>query len=206
MGACGSSEAAARSTNVEVGDIHTVQVDNIHTVQLVGMGACGSSEAAARSTNVEVGDIHTVQVDNIHTVQLGDIHVHEENRLAAEEERTMQKVDEIVRETLRILGNSGNSANEFVPVNEVNPIIPIYPINFILFSDYKALGRTPRYPDDARICHHFDSINLEETFVIFISHCWLRGWNGAADYDGKPHPDTINHDKYHLTGTYLFTQ
>ena len=174
MGSCGSAEAAARPTNVKVSDIHTVQVS----------------------------DIHTVQVSDILTVQVGDIHVHEENRLAAEEERTMQKVDETVRETLRILGNSGNAANENVPVNEVNPIIPVYPINFILFSDYKALGRTPRYPDDARICHHFDSINLEETFVIFISHCWLRGWNGAADYDGKPHPDTINHDKYHLTGTY----
>ena len=151
------------------------------------MGSCGSVEVAARSSSRQEGEVHD---------EGG------ESRLSVEEERTMQKVDEKVREALRVLGDSGNAADEAVPMNEVNTILPIFPINFILFSDYKALGRTPRYPNDAHICRHFDSINLEDTFVIFISHCWLRGWNGAADYDGKPHPDTINHDKYHLTGTY----
>jgi hypothetical protein len=120
---------------------------------------------------------------------------------------TICEVGTIVDEAKRMLEESGRlvNTNEIVLDDLFQPIIPTFPINFILFSDYKALGRTPRYPDDADICRHSGSINLEETFVIFISHCWLRGWNGAQDFDGRPHPDTVNHDKYQLTGTHSST-
>jgi hypothetical protein len=34
--------------------------------------------------------------------------------------------------------------------------------------------------------------------VVFISHCWLRGWSGADGWDGRPHPDNANADKFKL--------
>ena len=34
--------------------------------------------------------------------------------------------------------------------------------------------------------------------VHLISHCWLRGWSGADGWDGRPHPDNANADKFKL--------
>jgi hypothetical protein len=42
-----------------------------------------------------------------------------------------------------------------------------------------------------------NKLSLEEyhkSLVISISHCWLRGW----PWDGRPHPDNANDDKFML--------
>jgi len=169
------------------------------------MGACSSEErGAGTSSSITAVDESKTSGGNFNIQRQRTIQRNEENWLADEEKRMVQAVGDIVKETVRILDEQPERlVNEETVVGRANPIIPMYPINFISFADYKALGRTPRYPEDVNICRHFDSINLEETFVIFISHCWLRGWNGAAGFDGRPHPDTVNHDKYKLTGTLL---
>jgi hypothetical protein len=30
--------------------------------------------------------------------------------------------------------------------------------------------------------------------VVFVSHCWMRGYDGAEGWDGRPHPDHAQHD------------
>ena len=45
---------------------------------------------------------------------------------------------------------------------------------------------------------NYEDTVRDESLYIFMSHCWLRGWSGAPGWDGRPHPDTSNHDKYKL--------
>jgi hypothetical protein len=72
------------------------------------------------------------------------------------------------------------------------------PIRYINLSDLRKLSSFPRYPENADICVNEDDIDRSISLVIFISHCWLRGWDGAAGWDGRPHPDNANHDKFAL--------
>jgi hypothetical protein len=72
------------------------------------------------------------------------------------------------------------------------------PIQFISFEEFKSAGSFPRFPDNKNICVNLDDIDLENSLLIFISHCWLRGWPGAKGYDGRPHPDNATGDKYEL--------
>ena len=61
-----------------------------------------------------------------------------------------------------------------------------------------SLRRTPRSPEDKSLQIKFNDIDREKSLLIFVSHCWLRGYPGAQGYDGRPHPDTANHDKLQL--------
>jgi hypothetical protein len=72
------------------------------------------------------------------------------------------------------------------------------PIVVFDYEDLKHLGRTPRSPEDKSLQIKFDDIDREKSLVIFVSHCWLRGYPGAPGYDGRPHPDTKNNDKLKL--------
>ena len=56
----------------------------------------------------------------------------------------------------------------------------------------------PRYPDDKALCVTLESIDRSTSFVVFVSHCWLRGWSGAEGWDGRPHPDNAQHEKFNL--------
>jgi hypothetical protein len=59
-------------------------------------------------------------------------------------------------------------------------------------------GECPRYPDDKNIALNAEDVDLNNSLIIFLSHCWLRGWCGAPGYDKRPHPDDISHSKYKL--------
>lgn len=74
-------------------------------------------------------------------------------------------------------------------------------IRLIKFTDFLDLGTFPRYPDNKDIVRTMDQITVGEfnrSLIIFVSHCWLRGWNGAEGWDGRPHPDNADGDKYQL--------
>lgn len=71
-------------------------------------------------------------------------------------------------------------------------------IRFINYNDLIVRKKFPRYPNDKDITIFMEEIDLENSLLIFFSHCWLRGWHGAEGWDGKPHPDNKNHDKYKL--------
>jgi hypothetical protein len=74
-------------------------------------------------------------------------------------------------------------------------------IRFIPFSIFEKLGRMPRYPDDRSCTLTVNELTIDDyqkSLFIFVSHCWLRGWSGAEGWDGRPHPDTTDGDKYKL--------
>jgi hypothetical protein len=74
------------------------------------------------------------------------------------------------------------------------------PIRLIPWNEFQQCGSFPRYPQQAHICVDLTSVDIANSLIVFISHCWLRGWTGAEGYDpdvGK-HPDNANHDKYQL--------
>ena len=74
------------------------------------------------------------------------------------------------------------------------------PIRLIYLEDLMALPDTafPRYPDQRTLIVTLPEIIHDETFVVFVSHCWLRGHAAAEGYDGHPHPDTARGDKFRL--------
>jgi hypothetical protein len=72
------------------------------------------------------------------------------------------------------------------------------PIRFIPSQQFKEVGSFPRFPDNSNICVNLDDIDVENSLLIFISHCWLRGWSGAEGFDKKPHPDNTTGGKYDL--------
>lgn len=71
----------------------------------------------------------------------------------------------------------------------------IYMINF---KELKKCNSFPRYPDDSNLCTDIKEINREISLLIFVSHAWLRNWDGADDWDHKLHPDNSNNDKFQL--------
>jgi hypothetical protein len=72
------------------------------------------------------------------------------------------------------------------------------PIRFIPFEQFKRAGSFPRFPDNSDICVDLDDVDVENSFLVFISHCWLRGWPGAEGYVERPHPDNAAGGKYEL--------
>ena len=74
------------------------------------------------------------------------------------------------------------------------------PIRLISFENFIANNEMPRYPNNANMTVSLSDVDSEHSLIIFLSHCWLRGWNGAEDWDPEtcPHPDTKDHAKYKL--------
>jgi hypothetical protein len=71
------------------------------------------------------------------------------------------------------------------------------PIRLVSLSSLKAQPPSagfPRRPDDERLCVTLESIDRSTAFVVFVSHCWMRGYDGAEGWDGRPHPDNAQHD------------
>lgn len=83
-------------------------------------------------------------------------------------------------------------------VKELQETHALPPIRLIDFDGFWKLKRLPRCPDRLDKTVTLDSINRNESLLIFISHCWLRGHKAAKDWSGKPHPDTVAGDKYKL--------
>lgn len=84
-------------------------------------------------------------------------------------------------------------SNSTIKDNEVLP-----PIRLISFDKLKKRDDFPRNPDNKNLCVVADKIDREKSLLIFLSHCWLRGFPGAPGYDKKPHPDNASNDKFKL--------
>ena len=84
-------------------------------------------------------------------------------------------------------------SNSTIKDGEVLP-----PIRLISFDKLKKRDDFPRNPDDKDQCVIVDNIDRENSLLIFLSHCWLRGYPGAPGYDKKPHPDNAFNDKFKL--------
>ena len=83
---------------------------------------------------------------------------------------------------------------------------PLPPVVFFTLKDLKEMKRFPRSPQDRHLQIQLDHINRDNSFLIFLSHNWDRGYEGAKDYhivvdplaEPMPHPDTAGHDKMKL--------
>ena len=75
------------------------------------------------------------------------------------------------------------------------------PIRLIDFSKFCYHGGFPRYPDNKDIVTSLDRIDRDKSLIVFISHCWLRGYPAAEGWDGRPHPDDAYGSKYKLCVT-----
>ena len=72
------------------------------------------------------------------------------------------------------------------------------PIRVIDYNDFARRKSFPRYPENKDITLLIDTIDKENSFLVFISHCWLRGWPGAVGWSGRPHPDNEKNEKFYL--------
>jgi hypothetical protein len=71
-------------------------------------------------------------------------------------------------------------------------------IHVISYEDFISLREFPRCPDNSDMIVDLTDVDLSKSFIIFISHCWLRGYCGAPGYSGRPHPDNASNEKYQL--------
>ncbi len=83
----------------------------------------------------------------------------------------------------------------FIDVGSDSSLPPIRVINF---EHFKSRTSFPRYPEDKDLCVDIATIDRKDSFFVFISHCWLRGYKEAPGYDDRPHPDNSTHDKFKL--------
>ena len=74
----------------------------------------------------------------------------------------------------------------------------ISPIRLINLELLKKREDFPRFPDDANMTEVLEQVDRKSAVVVFISHCWLAGYNGAEDWRGYPHPDNTKNDKFRL--------
>lgn len=74
----------------------------------------------------------------------------------------------------------------------------ISPIRIIDYDSFKNRGEFPRYPEDKALSVTLDSTDTNTSFNVFISHCWIAGWDGSESWRGRPHPDNLSNDKYKL--------
>jgi len=74
------------------------------------------------------------------------------------------------------------------------------PIRLINFDDFVQCDTFPRYPENKDITITLDEVmgHRDKSLIVFISHCWMRGYPGAMGYDRRPHPDNKEGSKYLL--------
>ena len=72
------------------------------------------------------------------------------------------------------------------------------PIRVISYNSFATHGEFPRNPEQDELTVVLDTIDRKNSLLIFISHCWLRGWSGAPGWNGRPHPDATSNGKYKL--------
>ncbi len=69
-----------------------------------------------------------------------------------------------------------------------NEVMQVY---FLDFEEFKSHGKMPRRPDSQRMLTKVEDVDNKECFIVFISHCWIAGWDGSSDWRGAPHPDDM---------------
>ena len=70
---------------------------------------------------------------------------------------------------------------------------------FISLSEFMKHCEFPRCPLDNQRTTMLSRQDLLGSFVVFVSHTWLRGSPLMPGFDGVRHPDTEDNEKYKLT-------
>lgn len=69
-------------------------------------------------------------------------------------------------------------------------------VRLLSYNVMKELDAFPRCPDDSMLITDFTKIDWKDSFIVFISHCWLRGGPDCDEWGGFPHPDNPRHEKF----------
>lgn len=71
-------------------------------------------------------------------------------------------------------------------------------IRFISFESLKNHGEFPRFPDCRNLTVDLDDIDRSNTLFVFLSHCWIAGYENSQHWRGYPHIDDKHDSKYKL--------
>lgn len=71
-------------------------------------------------------------------------------------------------------------------------------ILFIRYEDMLELGTFPRHPEQKHLARQLSTIDRDNSFMVFVSHSWMRGTPESAGWNGVAHPDNANEDKFKL--------
>ena len=101
--------------------------------------------------------------------------------------------------------------------SELDSLPPIRVLDFDLYETLNEIprcgfGKCSRFPDAPSTDYTvpLNSIDRENAVVIFVSHCWIAGFDGrdgdgnvidefiVKNWRGYPHPDTKENDKFKL--------
>ena len=81
----------------------------------------------------------------------------------------------------------------------VNESLDAPDIRLISFRDFKRSNSFPSYESHKDMLISLPEIHDRDlSFVVFISHCWLRNEPESDGYDGIPHPDNQSNSKFKL--------
>jgi len=100
--------------------------------------------------------------------------------------------------TWRINDSTKMSSSTTTTNSSSSTILQVVPIRFIDFERFKKLSEMPRFPENADLCVPMESIDRDNSLIVFISHCWMRGHSATEGYDGRAHPDNATNDKFKL--------
>lgn len=71
----------------------------------------------------------------------------------------------------------------------------IYVINYL---DFAKCGSFPRNPEQSMYLRQLSKIPRETSFIVYISHVWIRNDPDCPGWEGSPHPDYRFAYKYKL--------
>lgn len=71
-------------------------------------------------------------------------------------------------------------------------------ISFVAYDDIKDLDCFPSYQECKVSSLHTPLFSIERlhSYIIFVSHRWLRSWLGSEGFNEQSHPDNENNDKF----------
>ena len=72
------------------------------------------------------------------------------------------------------------------------------PLRLISYDQLQKFSEFPRFPDNADVVESLEDVDRDNAFIVFISHCWLAGWDGSDQWRGIPHPDNLHNEKFDL--------
>lgn len=71
-------------------------------------------------------------------------------------------------------------------------------IRLIDFENFRSVGKFPEFSPDEDVTVSYEHIDRTTSFIVYISHNWLRDGPHSIDWKGKPHPDNIANQKHKL--------
>lgn len=110
----------------------------------------------------------------------------------------------------------GPSKNKLKSTSQ-SSVSPSVRIRLLNLDKLKKCNEIPRYPECQNMVEYYDeeggeddTLDYSSAFIVFVSHCWLAGWNGedsngnvisqyhAKNWRGRPHPDSKKNEKFRL--------